>query len=126
MADLPITSLMDVTLQRIKEMVDSNTIIGTPINLKDGTFILPISKITFGFASGGSDIPTKETKENFGGGTGAGVSITPVAFLVVQESGVRLIQLADKNGTMDRIVTMMPEMMDKVSGIVNDFTAKRK
>ena len=81
MSEHPIQGLMDVTLEKIKSMVDSNTIIGNPINMADGTMILPVSKVTFGFASGGSDFPTKTSKELFGGGSGAGVSISPIAFL---------------------------------------------
>ena len=85
MSQHPIEGLMDVTLERIKSMVDSNTIIGNPINMADGTLVLPISKVTFGFASGGADFPSKTTKDLFGGGGGAGVSIQPVAFLVVKD-----------------------------------------
>ena len=108
MNEHPIQGLMNVTLEKIKSMVDSNTIIGDPINTADGTLILPISKISFGFASGGSDFPSKTTKDLFGGGGGAGVSVTPVAFLVVQGSNVRMIQLADTSRPVDRAIGMMP------------------
>lgn len=84
MSEHPIEGLMDVTLEKIKSMVDSNTIIGNPINMPDGTLILPVSKVSFGFASGGSDFPSKTSKQLFGGGGGAGVSISPIAFLVVR------------------------------------------
>lgn len=104
-------------------MVDSNTIIGNPINMADGTMILPVSKVTFGFASGGSDFPTKTSKELFGGGSGAGVSISPIAFLVVHEGNVRLLQLSDTSNSLDRAIGMMPEMVDKVSDL---FSKKEK
>ena len=123
MSEHPIQGLMDVTLEKIKSMVDSNTIIGNPINMVDGTMILPVSKVTFGFASGGSDFPTKTSKELFGGGSGAGVSISPIAFLVVHEGNVRLLQLSDTSNSLDRAIGMMPEMVDKVSDL---FSKKEK
>lgn len=113
----PIEGMMDVTLEKIRSMVDSNTIIGNPIHADDGTMILPISKVSFGFASGGSDFPSKTPKELFGGGGGAGVTIAPVAFLVVHEGNVRLLQLADTSNGMDRAIGLMPEMVDKISAL---------
>lgn len=117
MNEHPIQGLMDVTLEKIRSMVDANTIVGNPINMVDGTLILPISKISFGFASGGSDFPSKTTKDLFGGGGGAGMSITPVAFLVVRESGVRMIQLANTSSAIDRAIGLLPEMMDKLTDL---------
>lgn len=108
---------MDVTLEKIKSMVDSNTIIGNPINMPDGTLILPVSKVSFGFASGGSDFPSKTSKQLFGGGGGAGVSISPIAFLVVRGNSVRMLQLADTSNSVDRAIGMMPEMVDKVADL---------
>ena len=108
---------MDVTLEKIKSMVDSNTIIGNPINMPDGTLILPVSKVSFGFASGGSDFPSKTSKQLFGGGGGAGVSISPFAFLVVRGNSVRMLQLADTSNSVDRAIGMMPEMVDKVADL---------
>ncbi len=118
----PINSLMDTTLEKIRQMVDSNTIIGNPINTADGSTIIPVSKVSFGFTSGGSDFVSKNApKDLFGGGSGAGVSIQPVAFLVIHEGDVRMIQLADqKAGTVDRLVNMLPEVIDKVQGFVKD------
>ena len=123
MAEHPIEGMMGVTMDKIRQMVDSNTIIGNPINMADGTMILPVSKVTFGFASGGSDFPTKTSKELFGGGSGAGVSISPIAFLVVHEGNVRLLQLSDTSNSLDRAIGMMPEMVDKVSDL---FSKKEK
>ncbi len=108
---------MDVTLEKIKSMVDSNTIIGNPINMPDGTLILPVSKVSFGFASGGSDFPSKTSKQLFGGGGGAGVSISPIAFLVVRGNSVRMLQLADTSNSVDRAIGIMPEMVDKVADL---------
>lgn len=116
----PINGLMDVTLEKIRSMVDSNTIIGNPINTADGTTILPVSKVSFGFVSGGSDfMSSKAPKDLFGGGSGAGVSITPVAFLVLRDGNVRLVQIAEKNNGLDRILNMIPEVLDKVEGFVS-------
>ncbi|WP_367926112.1 GerW family sporulation protein [uncultured Ruthenibacterium sp.] len=125
MSEHPIQGLMDVTLEKIKSMVDSNTIIGNPINMADGTMILPVSKVTFGFASGGSDFPTKTSKDLFGGGSGAGVSISPIAFLVVHEGNVRLLQLSDTSNSLDRAIGMMPEMVDKVSDMFSKKENKK-
>ena len=117
MNEHPIEGLMDVTLEKIKSMVDSNTIIGNPINMPDGTLILPVSKVSFGFATGGSDFPSKTSKQLFGGGGGAGVSISPIAFLVVRGNSVRMLQLADTSNSVDRAIGMMPEMVDTVADL---------
>lgn len=126
MSEHSINGMMDVTLQRIRELVDSNTIIGETIYMEDGTMILPISRITYGFVSGGSDMGPKTSKDMFGGGTGAGVSVSPVAFLVINNGKVRLLQLADKNNSVDRVIGIMPEMIDKIQGIVSDMPGNKK
>lgn len=118
MAEHPIQSLMGVTLDKVKELVDSNTIIGKPIQTQDGITIIPVSKATFGFASGGSDFGAKSTKDLFGGGSGAGVTISPVAFLVIQNGTVRTIQLLEGNVSgLERAVSMMPDMVDKIAAM---------
>lgn len=114
MSEQKIQGLMGITMDKIREMVDSDTIIGKSIRV-DGVTILPISKVTLGFASGGSDFGAQSSKEMFGGGGGAGVTIQPVGFLVVQDGNVRTVQLADPGNTVDRAITMMPEMFDKVT-----------
>lgn len=118
MAEHPIQGLMGVTMEKIREMVDADTIVGAPINAAEGVTILPISKVTFGFASGGSDIGNKTNKDLFGGGGGAGVSISPIAFLVIQNGNVRTIQLADHASTVDRALNMVPELVDKLSELL--------
>ena len=106
----PIGDLMSTTMQKIREMVDVNTIIGTPIRTDDGITLIPVSKLSFGFASGGSDFMTKNQKPEadnaFGGGSGAGVNISPVAFLIVKGDTVKLLPVAP----------LVPEMFDKVTG----------
>ena len=107
-------------MDKIRQMVDSNTIVGKPITTDDGTTILPVSKVSFGFASAGTDFDGKNAanKDLFGGGSGAGVNIQPVAFLVVKDGCVRTIQLSDGNNTVDRALTMIPELVEKVSALI--------
>ena len=120
MAEHPIQGLMNVTMDKIRQMADSNTIIGKPIKTDDGTTILPVSRISFGFASAGTDFDGKNAanKDLFGGGSGAGVNIQPVAFLVVKDGCVRTIQLSDGSNTVDRALTMLPELVDKVTALL--------
>ena len=114
----PIGSLMDTTMEKIKEMIDVNTIIGEPITSPDGTLIIPVSKVSYGFAAGGSDLPTKkENKDCFGGGSGAGVTIQPVAFLTVYQGDVRLVSVDREEGTADKLLNMIPDVLKKVKGV---------
>lgn len=114
----PIGSLMDTTMEKIKEMIDVNTIIGEPITSPDGTLIIPVSKVSYGFAAGGSDLPTKkENKDCFGGGSGAGVTIQPVAFLTVYQGDVRLVSVDREECTADKFVNMIPDVLKKVKGV---------
>jgi len=114
----PIGSLMDTTMEKIKEMIDVNTIIGEPVTSPDGTLIIPVSKVSYGFAAGGSDLPTKkENKDCFGGGSGAGVTIQPVAFLTVYQGDVRLVSVDREEGTADKLVNMIPDVLKKVKGV---------
>jgi len=123
MSEHPINSLMDTTMKKIRELIDANTIIGDPITTPDGTTIIPVSKVTYGFASGGSDLPTKkDNRECFGGGSGAGVTIQPIGFLTISKGSVRMIPIEKYDGAADRIVGMIPEAFDKIS----DFFKKDK
>jgi len=115
MSDHPIKDMMGVTMEKIKEMVDVNTIVGEPIVLADGTTIIPISKVSFGFASGGSDLPAKVEKDLFGGGTGAGVSIQPIAFLVIINGEAKLLQVSMNATSQNAIINLIPDVVDKVS-----------
>lgn len=118
----PIQGVMDTAMKNIKDMVDVNTIIGDPITTADGTVIIPVSKVAFGFASGGSDFTTKEHEARadkndplFAGGSGAGVTIQPIAFLVVSSSGgVSMLPVDQKSSTaVDRIVEAVPDLIEK-------------
>jgi sporulation protein YtfJ len=125
----PIGDLMETTMSKIREMVDVNTVIGQPITTADGITIIPVSKVSFGFASGGSDFATKNQQPSqnnaFGGGSGAGVNINPVAFLVVKDGTVRVMNIAPPaTTTVDRIVEMAPDLVDRVSEVVDKIKSK--
>ena len=123
MATSHIGDLTDSSMKNLQSLVDSNTVIGSPITTPDGTLILPVSKVSFAFASGGGDLPSSQ-KEMFGGGSGGGVTITPLAFLVVKDGDVKLLQVQSYSNTADRVVGMVPEVIDKVSGIVGGLGKK--
>ena len=126
--DHPIQGLMATAMQSIKEMVDVNTIIGDAISTPDGTVIIPVSKVTFGFASGGSDFQSKPGADNklFGGGSGAGITIVPVAFIVVANGDVKLLQISEApSTTTDRLVAMVPDIFDRVKDLF-DKNKKKK
>ncbi len=114
MGQANIGSLNDNVLGNLKGLVNADTIIGEAITTADGTMIIPVSKVSFGFAAGGTDLG-KETNDKFAGGSGGGVTVQPIAFLVVREGKVQLLQLADKNNTAERALNLVPEVMDKVS-----------
>ena len=112
-------AILSATIEKIRDLVDTSTIIGEPIYAEGGITIIPVSKVTYGFASGGADFPSKNSKELFGGGGGAGVTITPVAFLVVNDGEVTLKHITAYDNAAERVVNLVPEMFDKVTGLVN-------
>lgn len=115
----PISDLTEVTLGKIKDMIDINTVVGDPITTPDGTTLIPISKVTIGWGGGGSDFPVKD-KGGFGGGNGVGVKIDPVGFLAITNGNVRMINIsAPANTTVDRVVELIPEISDKIEGIIS-------
>ncbi len=115
----PIQGMMDTAMQKIKEMIDVNTIIGNPISASADVTIIPVSKVSFGFGSGGSDISSKSTKDLFGGGCAAGVSIQPLAFIVVSGKDVKILDVSQSKNTTDRVVKMVPDLIDKISELFN-------
>ena len=111
----PLNDLMSTTIDKINQMVDTNTIVGQPITTPDGVTLIPISKVSFGFGSGGGDYGKTTPKENFGGGSAAGVKIDPVAFIVINDGITRILPVAvPPTSTMERIVEKVPEIMDKM------------
>ena len=111
--------ILSTTIEKVRQLVDVSTIIGEPINLPDGLTIIPVSKVTYGFASGGSDFPSKNNVELFGGAGGAGVTINPVAFLVVKDGEVSIKHIISNDNAIERAVTMVPDMFDKVVNLVD-------
>lgn len=115
----PIQQLINDAMGKMREIVDSNTVIGTPITTREGTTILPVSKISFGFVSGGTDFANEKQKDLFGGAASSGASITPVGFLVIKGDSVKLIQLAENGRAVDRVLNMVPEVLDRVEGFIS-------
>ena len=110
--------LTESNMKNLQALIDSNSVIGREIVTPDGTVILPVSRVSFGFGSGGGDLPSSQ-QELVGGGTGGGVTITPMAFLIVRNGDVKLIQVQSYNNTADRVVGMVPDVVDKVSGLIS-------
>ena len=109
---------MNVTMEKLRAMADADTIIGDPI-VAGGVTLIPVSKISFGLATGGTDLPTKTPQNHklFGGGGGAGVTITPVAFLAVQNGEVKLLQISKEGTAADKAVALVPELFDKITAL---------
>jgi len=121
-----IGSLMDVTMTKMREMVDVDTIVGSPITTPDGITIIPVSKVSYGFASGGSDFNLK-TKEGFGGGNGAGIKIDPIGFLIVKDGGVRMINVTPPaSTTIDRAIEKAPEFIDMIDALIAKYVNKKE
>lgn len=111
-----VNSLLETTVDKIKSVIDVNTVIGDQIVTPDGTVIIPISRVNYGFAAGGSDLPSK-TPGLFGGGSGAGVTITPIAFLSVSNGNVRVIQVEPFISSVDRAIQTAPDVVDKITSL---------
>ncbi len=126
MRDQSASGILATAIDKIKEMVDCQTIIGDTIDAGDGIKLIPISKVTYGFASGGSDFPTKTNKELFGGGGGAGVTISPVGFIVIKDGDVSVKYISEgAENSAERIISMVPDMVNKVSDVVSKFKADK-
>ena len=121
-------NMLQNTIAKIREMVDVNSVVGDPITTPDGVTIIPISKVSVGFGGGGSDFVSRNVnkQENpFGGGAGGGVKVTPIAFLIVKDGTVRMLPVATPaNTTADRVVEMVPDVLDKVAAFIDSHTKK--
>ncbi len=111
--------ILETTIEKVKNLVSVSTIIGDPMQVEENVTIIPVSKVTYGFASGGSDFPSKSNQQIFGGGGGAGVTITPVAFLVISDGEVTIKHITAFDNAAERVVNLVPEMFDKVTSVVN-------
>jgi len=116
MADNKLTDLLGVSMAKIKEMVDVETVIGDPITVGNTTLV-PVSKISYGFAAGGSGLPSKTPSDLFGGGSGAGINITPIAFISVTDGLVQVLPIASKPDTGDKVINMVPGLVDMVTDL---------
>ena len=130
MAEHGVNGLMAETMEKIRSMVDVNTIIGDPIVTHDGTTLIPISKVTFGFGSGGSDFKPRNSSDSaplcFGGGGGAGVSISPVAFLIVSEGNARILPVnMPADNSTDRLIEMIPDAVNGIQNFVSNRRGKK-
>ncbi len=121
-------NMLDNTISKIREMVDVNSVIGNPITTPDGVTIIPVSKVSVGVGGGGSDFVSKNAnkQENpFGGGAGGGVKVTPIAFLIIKDGNVRMMPVAaPANTTADRVVEMVPDVLDKITSFIDSKTNK--
>lgn len=119
--------MLENTITKVREMVDSNSVVGEAITVAEGVTIIPISKINVGFGGGGSDFATKNSQSDaFGGGVAGGIKVTPVAFLVIKDGNVRMVPVAvPANTTADRLVEMIPDALDKVTAFFDSKTDKQ-
>ena len=119
MSENQVNNLLGVTMEKIKEMVDVNTVIGSPVTTPDGTTVIPVSRVSYGFASGGSDLPSKAQPSSglFAGGSGAGITISPIAFLTIREGHVRVLQIEPYLSSVDRALEKVPDVVDKFSAL---------
>ena len=113
-------NMLESTIQKIREMLDVNTVVGSPITTPDGVTIIPVSKVSVGFGGGGSDFASRNTENPFGGGVGGGVKVSPVCFLVVKDGNVRMLSVpTPANSTTERIVEMLPDTLDKITAYLD-------
>ncbi|MDR1927590.1 MAG: GerW family sporulation protein [Oscillospiraceae bacterium] len=119
------SGILGTSIEKLRELVDVSTIIGDPIEL-DGTKVIPVSKVHYGFASGGSDFPSKNNQELFGGGGGAAVTITPVAFLTVCAGEVSIKYVSTSESSVERVIGMLPEVVNKLTETVDKLISSKK
>lgn len=118
------SGILGTSIEKIKDLVDVSTIIGDPIKISETLQIIPVSKVTYGFASGGSDFPSKSNQELFGGGGGAGITISPVAFLVVNNGNVSVKYINAAEGSVERVIGMVPDIVDKATDVIGQLKNK--
>lgn len=118
------SGILGTSIEKIKDLVDVSTIIGEPIKISETLQIIPVSKVTYGFASGGTDFPSKSNQELFGGGGGAGITISPVAFLVVNNGNVSVKYINAAEGSVERVIGMVPDIVDKATDVISQLKNK--
>ena len=118
MAD-KVENVLNSAIDGLKNMIDVNSVIGDPVKLSDTTTVIPVSKVSMGFVSGGSSFGKISSNDNFGGGAGGGIKISPVAFLVVNDGNVRLVNVSDCPDQTDKLLSKIPELIDQVSSLIS-------
>jgi sporulation protein YtfJ len=126
----PISDLMNTTMEKIRDMMDANTVVGKPIEA-GGVTVIPVCKISIGYGSGGSDFAQKNQKPDrdnaFGGGAGMGVNITPISFLVIRDGNVRMVSVEQPEPTaVERVIELVPEVVDKVGSAISKKKAEKE
>ncbi|HOU10476.1 MAG TPA: spore germination protein GerW family protein [Clostridiales bacterium] len=120
------SGILGTAIEKIRDLVDVSTIIGNAVDVGNGISVIPVSKVTYGFASGGSDFPSRSNAELFGGGGGAGITITPVAFLIVNNGDVTIKHISSGDTSAERIIGMVPEVVDKLTDVVNKLVKDKQ
>lgn len=116
MSENSIKNIMDTTMEKLKGMINADIITGTPIEV-NGITLIPVSKVAYGLATGGSDFPTKSSSQVFGGGGGAGVTISPIAFIAINGDNVKMLPVYNELTTVEKAISMAPEIIDKAKDL---------
>lgn len=124
MSENGIKSIMDVTMEKLKGMINADVITGTPIEV-NGITLIPVSKVAYGLATGGSDFPTKSSSQVFGGGGGAGVTISPIAFIAINGDNVKMLPVYNELTTVEKAISMAPEIIDKAKELFSKDKDKK-
>lgn len=114
-----VEQVLNNAIDGLKKMIDVDSVVGNPINISDSTTVIPVSKVSMGFVSGGSSFGKAPSPGNFGGGAGGGIKISPVAFLVITDGNVRLVNVTDTPDQTDKIFTKIPELIDQISALIS-------
>lgn len=125
MSEHNLESLVKSAMEKIHEIAECETVVGSPIVVNEHTTIIPVSKVSLGFASGGSDLPTKSAKDCFGGGSGAGITISPLAFIAITDGEVKLLQMTMNAAKENAAINMIPEVIDKVTAFLDKRKAEK-
>ena len=127
MTNQPLGNMMETAMDKIRSMVETNTVIGAPITTPDGMTSIPVSRVTFGFASGGSDSTASAAKPSVWGGSGAGVKVEPIGFLMVRDGNARLVSIQSPACTAsDRMLDILPDVLDRIESYVEKFKSNKQ
>ena len=125
MTNHPLGDMMETAMDKIRSMVEANTVIGSPVSTTDGVTAIPVSRVSFGFASGGSDASASPAKPTVWGGSGAGIKVEPIGFLMLRDGNARMLCIQPPAfSTTDRLLDLMPEVMDRVEACVDKYSKK--